>query len=314
MTRLDERQIISIFQGTFGNRNFVSEDVEIFKIGRNLAVIKTDTLVFSTDVPQGMNLRDVARKSVVACVSDFAAKGVAPTHCLVSVSFPRSFSKPKIIQIAEGFKAASKEFGVKILGGDVNEARELVITVSMFGTTQKIIPRNGAGYGDAIIVTGPFGRTGAGLSIVLHGKTARRGFSMLAKKSVYHAKPRLRFGVLASRYLTSAMDSSDGLSTTLIEMSRQSGKRLVITRIPMDAGLEEFAKTNRLDPIDLVFNGGEEYEIVATVPKKSLGKLKQIAKKSGTDLIEIGRVERGSGVFLNDHKISIRDRGWSHFA
>lgn len=314
MANLDERQIISIFQRAFIDKRLALEDVETFRIGKKLVVIKTDTLVFSTDVPQGMRLADAARKSMVACVSDFAAKGVLPTYCIISVSIPRSFSRSDIMQIASGFRSASKEFSVKILGGDTNESKEPVITVSMFGIAHQIKPRSGAEEGDVIIVTGPFGRTRAGLEILLYGRKAKKRFRSLAKNAVFRAEPRLRFGTLASRYITSAMDSSDGLSTTLIEMARQSRKRFTITNIPMDADLEEFAKSNNLDLMRLVFNGGEEYEIVATAPIRNICKLERVARKCGIDLQVIGRVENGVGVILERGKVAVRDGGWSHFA
>lgn len=313
MARLDERQIITIFQKTFANKKFVSEDVEQFRSGRSTIAVKTDTLVSRTDVPPKMRTEDIARKSVVACISDFASKGVLPSHCVISVSLPRTYPRSKIVGLARGFRDASKEFGFKILGGDTNESRDLVISVAMFGTAQKIIPRRGARNGDAIIVTGPFGRTGAGLAVALYGKKADPKFARTIKNAVYHAAPKLKFGVAASRYMTSSMDSSDGLSTTLVEMSAQSKKRFVITKMPMDAQLPHFADSNKMDVIDLVFNGGEEYEIVATVPRRHLGRVKQIARKTSTGIIEIGHVQRGTGVFLQDYKIAVRDKGWSHF-
>ncbi len=79
----------------------------------------------------------------------------------------------------------------------------------------------------------------------------------------------------------------------------------------MDPDLERFARQNKLDVIDLVFNGGEEYEIVATIPQKNLKKVRQIAKSRKISLIEIGTVEKGSGVFLADKKIEAG--GWLHF-
>ena len=157
MTKLDEKQIIKIFQSGFGNKKFVSEDVETFQIGKNFGVIKTDTLVASTDVPPKMSLVDVARKSVVASISDFAAKGVRPLYCIISVSMPKNFSKSKVEQLARGFKIASDEFGFRILGGDTNQAKELVISVTLVGMAGKITPRNGSHVGDVIMVTGPFG-------------------------------------------------------------------------------------------------------------------------------------------------------------
>ena len=88
MSKLDESDIIKIFQRKLGNKNF--EDVEMFS-GKQNIIAKTDTLVQSTDIPPKMKLDDAARKSVVACVSDFAAKGVKPQYGIISVNFPKIF-------------------------------------------------------------------------------------------------------------------------------------------------------------------------------------------------------------------------------
>jgi thiamine-monophosphate kinase len=314
MSRLDEKKIIEIFQKSFVSNRSHDEDVEIFRLGKNFGVIKTDTLVESTDVPPQMSPEQISQKSIVAPVSDFAAKGVRPLYGIISVSLPKNY--PKVSQLAKGFRTASKQFGIKILGGDTNEAQEIVISVTLFGIAKKIIPRNGAKNGDIIITTNNFGRTAAGLGILLHKNKACGNFRKIAKDSVLSPNPRLGFGVLASRYLNCSMDSSDGLSTTLSEMSRASKKKFVITHIPKDEGLDEFAKTNRHSMMDLVFNGGEEYEIVATISPRKIGKLEKIAKVHKIKLVQIGHVQNGHGVFLERHKKQTRiaDKGWSHFS
>ena len=113
MKKLDETEIIKKFQKTFGEKNFVSEDVESFSIGKKKIILKVDTLVESTDIPPKMSLKNAARKSVVACVSDFASKGVEPKFGIISVNLPPKISAKKVHEIAMGFKAASKEFGIK---------------------------------------------------------------------------------------------------------------------------------------------------------------------------------------------------------
>jgi len=125
MSRLNEKKIIGIFQSRLGNKGFVPEDVEFFKIGKKYHVLKVDTLVESTDVPPTIKLEDVARKSVVSCISDFAAKGVKPIFGIVSLTIPKKYSKSKIESLARGFYKARKEFHLKILGGDTNEGKEL---------------------------------------------------------------------------------------------------------------------------------------------------------------------------------------------
>ena len=170
MRKLSEKKIIDIFQDGLGNGGFVPEDVEFFKTGKKYAVVKVDTLVESTDVPPGTKLEDLARKSLVSCISDFAAKGVKPVFGIISLVIPKKYTKLKIEKLAAGFKMAAKEFQVKILGGDTNEGKELVISFSLFGFSKKIVKRNGAKTNDLIICSGPFGYSAAGLSILLKNK------------------------------------------------------------------------------------------------------------------------------------------------
>ena len=92
MKKLDESEIIKKFQSVFGEKNFVSEDVESFSIGKTQVIVKVDTLVQSTDIPPQMSLKDAARKSIVACVSDFASKGVKPEFGIISVNLPSNIS------------------------------------------------------------------------------------------------------------------------------------------------------------------------------------------------------------------------------
>ncbi len=314
MSKLSEKKIIELFQNRLGNTNFVPEDVESFKIGKKYFVAKVDTLVESTDVPPGMKLEDVARKSIVSCVSDFAAKGVKPIFGIVSLTIPKRLSRSNIESLAKGFQRAAGEFKLKILGGDTNEGKELVINFSLFGISEKIVNRKGAKTNHVIITSGPFGYSGAGLSILLKNKNGSKKFKAKAKRAVFRPNCRLTFGLKNKNYFSSSMDSSDGLSTTLNEMSTQSKKKFVITRMPSENDVFDFASSNGLNANDLIFNSGEEYEIVATANTSNLTRIKKYAKKHRIKLYEIGYVTKGSGVFYKkDGKlIRIKDKGWQH--
>ena len=315
MTKLDESAIIKIFQRRFGNEKFISEDVEAFRIDGIKIVVKVDTLVQSTDIPPKMSLEDAARKSIVACVSDFASKGVRPKFGIISLNMPKSVSRSEINGISEGLKKASREFQIKILGGDTNEGKEFVFHVCMFGRSNRIVPRNGAKLGDSVFVTGPFGYTAAGLMILLFNKKGKREFVRKAVKSVSKPKPRLEFGLRCKRYFSSSMDSSDGLSRTLNEMAKQSDKKFVIDRIPSQMDLFGFASKNKIDPMNLVFHGGEEYEFAFTVPKKHIQTVQKISSHLKTPIVEIGHVTNGSGVYIrkNNKSFRLKDLGWQHF-
>jgi thiamine-monophosphate kinase len=266
-------------------------------------------------MPPGIKLEDLARKSLVSCISDFAAKGVKPIFGIISLTIPKKYTKLKIVNLAIGFKKAAKEFQVKILGGDTNEGKELVISFSLFGFSKKIVKRKGAKTNDLIICSGPFGYSAAGLSILLKNKKCSKTFGVKAKKAVFRPNCRLDLGLKNKNYFSSSMDSSDGLSTTLSEMSRQSKKRFIITRLPSEKDIFDFANSNRLNVNNLIFNGGEEYEIVATVNPKHIIKMKKYARKNRIRLYEIGYVTSGKGVFYqkNGKLIRIKDKGWQHF-
>ena len=314
MSKLSEKKIIELFQSRLGNTNFVPEDVESFKIGKNHLIVKVDTLVESTDIPPRMKLNDAARKSIVSCVSDFAAKGVRPIFGIVSLTIPKKLSRSNIESLAKGFQRAAREFELKILGGDTNEGKELVINFSLFGVSEKIVSRKGAKANHAIITSGPFGYSAAGLSILLKNKKSSRKFGTKAKNAVFKPNCRLMFGLKNKNYFSSSMDSSDGLSTTLNEMSNRSKKKFVITRMPSENDVFDFADSNRLNANDLILNGGEEYEIVATVNVSDLSKIKNYAKKHRMKLYEIGYVTKGKGAFHknNGKLIRIKDEGWQH--
>ena len=314
MTKLDEKQIIRIFANKLGISNL--DDVALIDKG---IVIKSDMLVASTDVPSGMKPWQAARKSIVSCISDLAAKGVRPHAAVISLGIPKSCStrRPDIEGLAEGFAIASNEFGVKIVGGDTNEAGELVIDCTMIGFPRFKVPtRNGAKPGDFVIVSGAFGFAPAGLAILLQDANAITVISSFRKhavKSVLEPHPRQSFGLALARYFSSSIDSSDGLAVSLYELASQSeGVDIIIYGIPAVEGLDKFAEENSLDKHELVFHGGEEYEIVATISHTKIRQAEAAARKAGVSLHVIGRVHRGSGKVFVRNKL-LENRGYMHF-
>jgi thiamine-monophosphate kinase len=319
MTKLDEKQIIQIFANKLGISDL--NDVALLDKG---IVMKSDMLVASTDIPSGMEPWQAARKSIVSCVSDLAAKGVRPHAAVISLGIPDSYSmlRPYIEGLAEGFAIASKEFGVKIVGGDTNEAAELVIDCSMIGfSTFKVPTRSGAKPGDYVIVSGPFGFAPAGLAILLQNAITVNSsnsssnsvtFRKHAVKSVLEPYPRQSFGLALARYFSSSIDSSDGLAVSLYELASQSeGVDIIIYNIPFVEGLDEFAQENSLDKNELVFHGGEEYEIVATISPTTISQAEAAARKAGVNLHVIGRVEKGSGKVFARNRL-LENRGYMH--
>jgi thiamine-monophosphate kinase len=176
-------------------------------------------------------------------------------------------------------------------------------------TSNNIIPlRNNAKDGDLVITSGEFGYTSAGLKILLfNSKAIIPSFKKQAVSSIILPKPNQKFGTLLGKYFSSSIDSSDGLGISLYELAKQSRVNFYVDDIPIPRGLIEFAKSNSIDIYDLIFNGGEEYEIIATINPSNLQKVNFLAKKFHLPMFVIGKAITGSGnVFVKfDNKLEL---------
>lgn len=293
----------------------IGDDVGVIPTRGKKVVLKVDMLVEKTDVPPGMNFRQAARKAVAMCVSDFAAKGVKPDSFMVSLGLRRGTTQEQVDQIGRGFRDAEREWGVAMVGGDTNEADQLVIDCIMVGFAKKVVGRKGARPGDALVVTGPFGYPPSGLKILINGARAEKGFRGRAIKSVTMPTPDLKVGIALAEHLTSSMDSSDGLARSLHVLAQESGVGFELDRMPTGEGVARFAKTNSLLVRDLVMAGGEEYVIVGTVSQKRLSTAREAAESVGGQLMAIGTATREKGrAFLRTGRSRgpIGDEGWTH--
>src|SRR5262245_47775502 len=131
MKPLTEQEVIRIFTSKLGKQSGVplgyNDDVSALPLSKKSWIIsKTDMLVGSTDIPPGMTMREAARKAVVATVSDFAAKGVRPRGLMVSIGLRSPVERNQASEIAAGLSQAAREYNCKILGGDTNQANDLI--------------------------------------------------------------------------------------------------------------------------------------------------------------------------------------------
>lgn len=291
------------------------DDVSAVDVGNGkLAVLKTDMLVGKTDVPPQMSLWQAARKTVVMNVSDLAAKGVNPIALLTSIGVPRSFKKRDIEQIAEGLNQGAREYGAFVLGGDTNESSDLIISCAAFGIGKRkhLVLRSGAKPGDIVAVTGVFGKTAAGLRILLQNLSAPPALRKTLLDSVLMPYARLKEGLALAETgaVTASIDSSDGLAWSLHEISKASKVGFLIDSLPIAVEAKQLAQLHKLNPFELCLYGGEEYELVVTV-KPMLWR--KVCKKVA--LIKIGYVTRERDIVFKRGKktFPIEARGWEHF-
>lgn len=324
LKELGERKIIDIIIEHLDKMPHMpipfGDDVSAIDIGHNrLMIIKTDMLVGKTDVPKGMSLWQAARKAAVMNISDLAAKGVQPIALVVSLGLPRNLIEKDIVQIGEGLNAGAREYNAFILGGDTSEATDLMISCSAMGMTDKglIIKRSGAKPGDMVAVTGEFGKTPAGLKILLKKLPTPIAIKQTLMGSVLMPKARLQEGIALAwtGAVSASIDSSDGLAWSLHEIAKVSNVGFVIDHLPVAREAEKFAKINKLDPNEMALYGGEEYELVITVKPRLWQKAKDAVRDVGTELIRIGKVteERSLVLKTKKGKFPIETKGWEHF-
>jgi thiamine-monophosphate kinase len=323
-SNLGERKIIKLIQSRLtampSSPVPFGDDVSAVNLGGGkVAVLKTDMLVGKTDVPRGMSLWQAARKAVVMNISDFAAKGVEPVAVLVSLGLPRHFMRKEVDEIARGLNAGAREYGAYVVGGDTNEASDLTMAISLFGTAKRktLMLRNGAKPGDVIAVTGFFGKTTAGLKLLLDDYAASKELHEVLLRSVCLPKARLPEGLALCRSgaVSASIDSSDGLAWSLHELTRMSGVGFVINSVPVADEVRYFAEFNGLDPLELALYGGEEYELVITVKPKRWTVAERAVEAAGGRLLPIGKVTRDKQMLLDvdGEKRGVEARGWEHF-
>ena len=294
------------------------DDISVVKLSPNrLAVLKTDMLVGSTDVPPGMTMRQAARKAVVANVSDLAAKGVRPFAGLVALGLPPNLTKQDIQGIASGLGVAAKEYGFTIVGGDTNESKDLTISVVLFGiaSRRQLVLRSGARVGDIVAVTGEFGAASAGLKALLKEGLRPASLAPALSRAVYKPGAELDIGLAlaASAALTASIDSSDGLAWSLHELSQASKIGIEITRVPVSKAARDFAASYHYKADDLALYGGEEYHLVVTVKPNKFNVARRAARGR---LMPIGVVTpKSHGVRLRKARgyAQIPMKGWEHF-
>ncbi len=322
LRELGELRVIRILERSLGtSRDTVvgfGDDVSAVKLpDGKVAVLKTDMLVGSTDIPPGMTMRQVARKAVVANVSDLAAKGARPLAGLVALGLPATLTRKDVQGIAAGLSGAAREYQFPLVGGDTNESNDLTISIALFSIARKgqLVLRSGARVGDIVAVSGEFGSASAGLKALLQHKVRPARLPRALYQAVYNPRAELDVGLRlgASGALTASIDSSDGLAWSLHELSRASGVGIRIDHVPVSKAAEEFSARHRYRARDLALYGGEEYCLVVTVKPEKF----RIAQKAARGKLRpIGAVtSKSTGVRLRlaGEDVKVAMKGWEHF-
>jgi thiamine-monophosphate kinase len=290
------REIISAVRRNPSMLADFEEDAAIVSLEKGSYAITTDMGMagthFLTDEPD-----KIGKKIVVSNATDLLSKGAVPEYMLVSLGLPASYGMEFVKRLYASMDRELSRFGAHIIGGDTNS---FVYSVTMIGKVVKPLLRKGAKAGDCVVLTGQVGNAAAGY-VALRRKM--KAHPALIKAQL---EPDIDFK-LCKEMMKSAnagIDVSDGLAYELSEIARLSGKRIVVEweKIPVHPALGGFCTKNGLDIKDMVFHHGEDYQIVYTTKDSSKG-------------IVIGRVEEGSGVYLerDGRREKLAPKGYEHF-
>lgn len=293
------------------------DDAVAIPFKNQILVINTDMLVESTDIPPGMTMKQVGNKTVVMCISDLVAKGAKPIGLMFALGLPSKMRIEEFQQLINGLNDSANKYDTYILGGDINEAKELIIAGTAIGITKRVVSRNGAKIGDIVAVTGEFGNTAAGLKILLDKIKVPRKLEREILKSVYEPEIKLKeiLTLINSRAISASIDSSDGLATSLHEIAEKSKVGFKIWKMPISKIATKFAEITGIDPFELTFYGGEEYHLIVTIQREKIEEVMKTTRKIGGKIIPIGKVIKERKIIFVGKKEEriIEKRGWEHF-
>jgi thiamine-monophosphate kinase len=288
-------------------------------------VVTADLLVEDVDFRLGglTSPRDLGHKALAVSLSDVAAMGARPRFCLLAVGLPEALWRGDFLKkFYAGVRALAARHGVQLVGGDISRTPERVVVDSVvIGEARRgrTVPRSGARPGDQLFVTGALGGAAAGLRLLERGGTPPRLTTperRLVRRQT-RPEPRVEWGRwLGERRLASAMiDLSDGLSSDLSHLCRESGvgARVEAASLPLDA----FTKAPSLadaDPLALALDGGEDFELLFAVRPANVRKLP--GGLGGVPVTRIGEVTaaRARVTLLREGRARpLRPGGFAHF-
>ncbi|MCF8216704.1 MAG: thiamine-phosphate kinase [Chlorobium sp.] len=318
----------------------IGDDCAVYRISEtSLQVATTDLLAEQVHFDLLFSpLRLLGGKCISVNVSDICAMNALPSYALISLAVPSSFTIEMVEELYTGMCLAASEYGLAIAGGDTSLSRSgLVVTVSMTGETSddRISMRSGAQPGDLICVTGTLGAAAAGLKVLIREKhimldhlSGNEPYSMniMANLEEYRDAigrqllPVARLDIIKffheKNIVPGAMiDISDGISSDLRHICNSSGTGAIIheSRIPINSQARDIADELQEDVITWALGGGEDYELLFTLPPEFA-----CAIEERKDISVIGEItEKETGILLTDiygMTINLSDlAGYDHF-
>jgi thiamine-monophosphate kinase len=298
----------------------IGDDAAVLRAGTNTEwVVTTDAFLENVHFLRNVHPPDaVGYKALARATSDIAAMGARARYFFLMVGLPGATTGTWLRNFLGGMARAARRFGLVLAGGDTTQYPAFVASLTVVGEADrgKAVLRSGARPGDLLCVSGRLGEAELGWRLVQAKLHRQKRWARLLRKHIY-PEPRLGLGAwLASHGFASSMiDTSDGLSTDLRHICDASGVGAIVwapevpaVRIPAEM------KAFGFDPVEFALHGGEDYELLFTVPKKMSGRLP--GKMGSVSITVIGEVTRQKSVNLigaDGRSRPLRPEGWDPF-
>jgi thiamine-monophosphate kinase len=327
---LIERLTAAIELKAPSSKHGVGDDAAVLDFGDSEVLISKDLLVEGVHFDLGyVPLKHLGYKAAVVNFSDIYAMNGTPSQLLVGMAVSSRFPVEALEEIYAGLLLACSRYGVDLVGGDTTSSQSgLVLSVTAVGHVAKgkSVRRDGAQAGDLLVVTGDLGAAYMGLQVLEREKAAFQANPNLQPELQGHEyvlerqlKPEARKDVAAllaelGVTPTSMMDISDGLSSEILHLGTQSGVGCTIyeDKIPMDPQMMHLAEEFGINPITAVLNGGEDYELLFTMPIAEFDKI-----KANPNLTPIGHMTEDKVfqmVTNAGQTVPLEAQGWKAFS
>jgi thiamine-monophosphate kinase len=303
--------------GAFG----LVDDAAILQGSADDLVVTTDAIVegvhfLSNDPPD-----TIARKALRVNLSDLAAKGASPAGFVLTLAL-RKMDDGWLAPFAQALGEDAKHFGCPLLGGDtVSTPGPLTISVTAFGRVPRgqMVRRTGAKAGDVVVVTGTIGDATLGLALLTQGSTQGSPATQQALISRYRVpQPRSGLAIAVREHASAAMDVSDGLAGDLAKLCKASGvsAEIKLEQVPISVGAR-VALGIKATTLEALVSGGDDYEILCTVPESRLAALQAAARAAGIEATAIGAIREGGDpprfISAGGRVITLKRGSYSHF-
>lgn len=283
----------------------IGDDAAVFSVGDGMEVVACCDAMIETVhfLRETMRFSDIGYKAMISNISDIAAMGGIPRYALVTIGVSPNWSADECEQIYDGIYEAANDYHVSIIGGDtVSTPDALHLSVTLLGEVERgrALLRSAARPGHIVFVTGTLGDSAAGLHLLLAAKErqqqAEKKWQPLIDKhqrpSAQIAAGRLLNGLAGREAMGAVNDISDGLASELWEIAEASHVSIVIDEelIPLSQPMLAYAEEVGQDPLLWALTGGEDYQLVGTVPALEADRLAGLFKEHGLFYKPIGRV------------------------